>query len=393
MKLLHTADWHAGRTLHGQDRTPEIREVLQEIAELALTGAVDLILVAGDLFDSKNPSAAAEAAVYEFFLTTGARGIPSVVIAGNHDSPSRIDAVSGVLKLAQVHALGEARVSQQGGVFELPLGGEVARIAALPFVSERRIVKVGELLEGDPGAWRERYREGMRKLLQNLTAGFSGDAVNLLMMHTAMDGARLANSEFQFHCTESYSLSADAIPEGVNYAALGHIHMPQGVTGMSENAARYAGSILQLDFGEQGDKKCVYLVEAAPGKPTELREVALQGGKRLKRVKCERGELERRLLELDGFDGWVKLSVELPTPEPGLKERIKREYPNVLIVEQLLPEREREALRGVDHQAMSLLDAYEQFYREERGEALSDELRLGFERLSREVLEPEEERA
>ena len=90
MKILHTADWHAGRVLHGQPRTPEIREVLREIAELARTEAVDLVLVAGDLYDTRNPGAEAEAAVYEFFKTLGDARIPSVVIAGNHDAPGRL---------------------------------------------------------------------------------------------------------------------------------------------------------------------------------------------------------------------------------------------------------------------------------------------------------------
>ena len=71
MKILHTADWHAGRSLHGVDRTAEVAEALQEIAELAVRERVDLILVAGDLFDGKNPSAAAEEAVFAFFLETG----------------------------------------------------------------------------------------------------------------------------------------------------------------------------------------------------------------------------------------------------------------------------------------------------------------------------------
>jgi exonuclease SbcD len=393
MKLLHTADWHAGRTLYGVSRTPEVREVLREIAEVARLEAVDLILVAGDLFDSKYPPPDAEEAVYEFFLTTARAGIPSVVIAGNHDSPQRLDAVGRVLKLADVHVVGEAKVAGQGGVLTLNLKGEAVRIAALPFVSERRIVKVAELVEGDPGTWRDRYRQGMRTLIDNLTANFAGDAVNLLMMHTAMEGATLANSEYVFHCTEAYTVSAAMVPESVSYLALGHIHKPQAVAELAENQGRYAGSIIPLDFGERGDQKCVYLVKAQPGRPSELREVPLKGGKRLKHLKVRREEVERRLAEIKSFDGWVKLSVELAAPEPGLKERIKREHPSVLIVEQLLPERAREETYGVDHQAISLLEAYAQFYREQRGEALPEELRASFESLYREVLEPGAERA
>ncbi|MBS3933618.1 MAG: exonuclease subunit SbcD [Truepera sp.] len=388
MKLLHTADWHAGRTLHGQSRTPEIRQVLREIAELAQLEAVDLILVAGDLFDSKYPTPDAEEAVYEFFLTTGQAGIPSVVIAGNHDSPVRLDAVGRLLRLADVHVVGEARVAGQGGVLELVIKGEKARIAALPFVSERRIVKVAELLGGDPGAWRDRYRAGMRTLINNLTAGFRGDAVNLLMMHTTMEGATLANSEYTFHCTEAYTVSADLVPEGVNYLALGHIHKPQTVAGLAENQARYAGSIIQLDFGEKGDHKVVYLIEAALGQSTKVLEHRLKGGKRLKHFRCERAELERYLPEIAGFSGWAKLSITMERLEPGLKDRLKADYPHLLIVEQSVPGSERERVRGVDH-TKSLVEAYAQFYREDRGEALPDDLRAAFEALYNEAHETE----
>lgn len=378
MKILHTADWHAGRTLHGQGRTPEIREVLQEVAELALTEAADLVLVAGDLYDSKHPGPDAEAAVYEFFRTLGRAGIRSVVIAGNHDSPVRLDAAGGLLELAHARVFGEVKVAQQGGVFELVVAGERARVAALPFVSERRIVKVAELLGGDPGSWREKYREGTRKLVQNLTASFRPDAVNLLLMHTTLNGATLSNSEYSFHCTEDYSVGSDIFPEACNYVALGHIHKPQGVQGYPEQAGRYAGSPLQLDFGEQGDKKYVYLVEAKTGRPTELlRAHEVQAGRRLKRVILEREALDRRLSELE-FDGWLKLSVKLERPEPGLKDRLKRDYPNLLIVEQQLPEQLQLQQRGVDHTRTDLTDAYAQFYGDVRGETLPDDLQEAF---------------
>ncbi len=381
MKLLHTADWHAGRVLHGQPRTPEIREVLCEIAELARTEAVDLVLVAGDVYDTRNPSAEAEAAVYDFFKTLGEAGIPSVVIAGNHDAPGRLEAAAGLLRLAQVHVIGEPRLAGQGGVFTLELGGERARIAALPFVSERRIVKVHELLGSDPGNWRERYREGMRKLIGNLSGEFAPDAVNLMLLHTTTEGARLAHSEYEFHCTETYTLEPDLFPDACNYVALGHIHMPQGVKGMPENAARYAGSILQLDFGEQGDAKYVYILEAKAGKPTKiLKEHALQSGKRLRRVSLAREDLDRKLSDLE-WDGWLKLSIRLERPDPGLKDRLMRDYKNLLVVEQVLPEREGAAQRGVDQHKLSLVEAYAQYYDDVRAAALPPDLRGAFERL------------
>ena len=381
MKVLHTADWHAGRVLHGQPRTPEIRDALREIAELAKSEAVDLVLVAGDLYDTRNPGAEAETAVYEFFKTLGDAQIPSVVIAGNHDAPGRLEAAAGLLGLAGVYVVGEPKPAKQGGLFSLQIGNETARVAALPFVSERRIVKVHELLGSDPGAWREGYREGMRKLINNLTGAFKNDAVNLLLLHTTTEGAKLAHSEYEFHCTDAYTLAPDLFPDTCNYVALGHIHMPQRVQGLPENAGRYAGSVVQLDFGEQGDTKYVYILEAKAGKPTQvLKEHALQAGKRLKRVSVSRDELDRKLSELE-WDGWLKLSLKLERPDPGLKDRLKRDYPNLLVVEQLLPERERLAERPTDQRNLNLLDAYAQFYDDERATALPEDLRRAFREL------------
>jgi DNA repair protein SbcD/Mre11 len=377
VKLLHTADWHAGRNLHGLERTAEIREVLQEIAEIAKTEAVDLILVAGDIFDNKNPSAEAEEAVFDFFLST--KAIPSVVIAGNHDSPQRLEALRQLLKLANVHVVGQPRIASQGGVFDLPIKGETARIAALPFVSERRIVKVTELLEMDVGQQLERYQENMRKLIKNLSSSFDPDVVNILMMHGTMDGATLSSSEYTFHNSETYALKADVLPIEANYVALGHIHKPQGIHGFSDHMGCYSGSIVQLDFGEAESKR-VCIVDAQAGQPTTLREVPLKGGKRLKRVSVDYQDLERKHFDLLEFPGFLKLVVKLDQPRPGLKERIKQSLPNVLAVELELPESESE-LSVVDVAHMNLFEAYGQYYKHERAQDTPEHLQAAFKEL------------
>src|SRR5690554_5026407 len=187
MRILHTADWHAGRALHGADRTPEVRAALNELADMALSERVDAIVVAGDIYDSRNPSAAAEDAVYDFFLRTGAAGIPSVVIAGNHDSHARFDAVSSILRLAKVRTVGSFRPAGQGGLVELELDAGRLKVAALPFISERRMIDAEALLRKDLGAQRDSYREVMRKLIHNLTTGMDHRSVNLLAMHTTFE--------------------------------------------------------------------------------------------------------------------------------------------------------------------------------------------------------------
>lgn len=382
MKILHTADWHTGRTLHGINRTPEIREVLQEIIEIAKTEAVDLVLVAGDIYDKRNPPADAEAAVYEFFLELAKAKIPSVLIAGNHDSPDRLDAVASLLKLSNVTVVGHPKLSKQGGVFDLNIANQTVRIAALPFVSERRIVKVAELLNEDMGAWLEKYQTGMRKLVNNLTRGFSSEQINLLMMHTTMNGSALANSEYQFHCTETYSLSSDIFPEETNYVALGHIHKAQPILDYPPNAAHYSGSVLQLDFGEQASPKYVYIATLEAAKPTVLKEIKLSSGKKLKNIKADLDSLEHKEFEISDFDGWVKLKLKLEHPQPGLKDRIKRNHANILVIETEIANYASEQQKEtIDLEKLSLFEAYQAYYQEKHGKIIPKNIETAFKEL------------
>ncbi|MFA7460392.1 MAG: exonuclease SbcCD subunit D [Trueperaceae bacterium] len=385
MRILHTADWHAGRTLHGADRTPEVRAVLGELADMAISERVDAIVVAGDLYDSRNPSAAAEDAVYDFFLRTGAAGIPSVAIAGNHDSPARFDAVSNVLRLAKVHTVGAFRPAGQGGLVELELAAGRLKVAALPFLSERRMIDAEALLKLDLGAQRDSYRQVMRKLVTNLTQGFDHRGVNVLAMHTTFEGATLANSEYAFHCTSSYTVPASLVPATANYVAVGHIHKPQAIEGLPENKARYSGSPLQLDFGEVGDHKSALLVEAEPGKPSTVTPLPLSAGRRLFRVVVTEQELDGRLDELAHLDGWLKLVIKLERPKPGLKERLQQHLPDLLTVEQLLPGETEEDLVSLDLRALSLVDAYRSYLETERGMQEPDSLVALFQALHDEV--------
>jgi len=385
MRILHTADWHAGRTLHGVDRTPEVRAVLGELADLAVSERVDAIIVAGDVYDSRNPSAAAEDAVYDFFLRTGAAGIPSVVIAGNHDSPARLDAVSKVLELAKVRTVGSFRPAGQGGLVELELPAGHLKVAALPFLSERRMIDADALLHKDLGAQRDSYREVMRKLVQNLTHGFGHRSVNVLAMHTTFEGATLSNSEYAFHCTSSYTVPSSIVPDAANYVALGHIHKPQGVVGLPANKARYSGSPLQLDFGEVGDAKSALLIEAEPGKPSVVTPLPLSAGRKLFRVQLTEEELDAKFDELRELDGWLKLVIRLERPKPGLKERLQQNLPDLLTVEQLLPGETETDLEQIDLRALSLVDAYRAYLVEEKGMETPDALVELFQALHDEV--------
>ncbi|WP_218082424.1 metallophosphoesterase family protein [Anthocerotibacter panamensis] len=243
MRLIHTADWHLGRRLKGVDRTPELALVLDELLAQAKALEVDAVLMAGDLFDTANPPAEAERVAYRFFYGLQQAGIPSILIAGNHDAAVRIDGIANLLSLAGVAARGRPRLAKNGGVITLNTPGGKLCVGMLPFASERKLLTATDLWEKDDVEQRQYYREQVGKLLQNLAQGFREDSVNVLTAHLAIDGARLAHSEVPFYTLNAYALCENILPAAAQYIALGHIHTPQRI--LAAAPTYYSGSLIQ----------------------------------------------------------------------------------------------------------------------------------------------------
>lgn len=379
MRVLHTADFHAGRNLRGLDRTPEVRAALHEIVGHAVSERADAVLVAGDLFDSVNPSADAEEAVYSFFLRLRELKIPSVVIAGNHDSASRLNGLAPLLSHVGAHLVAQVSPSPRDMLREVQgRDGTRLLVGALPYLSERRLVKAADLLQQDVGQWRQSYRDGMGHFLKWLAEGFRADCVNMLMLHATMDGATPSGSErtFAFDLTNSYTLSNQQLPASAQYVALGHIHKPQQPC--EAPLAHYPGSIIQLDFGEAGEAKGLNLVEVEPGRVARVHRIPLSAGTPLKVVRADLDSLDAKLAAVADFPGRVKVVVRVPggAAMPGLKDRVLRAVPGALAVEVEKAEgAEVEALPR--REGLTLEQLFERYHRERRGE-LSPALRTAF---------------
>lgn len=392
MRVLHTADFHAGRNLRGYDRTPEVHEALVEIVGLARSERADAVLISGDLFDTVNPSAEAEAAVFDFFLRLRDAGIPAVAIAGNHDSAARLHGLAGLLGWVGVQLVAQPSANPLDLIRTLELrNGERLTVGALPFLSERRLVKAADLLGGDVGAWRQKYREGMGFFLRRIAEGFREGSVNMLMGHATMDGAVPSGSErtMQFDLMNAYTLSPLQLPAEAQYVALGHVHKPQKSSEMP--LAHYPGSVIQLDFGEGGEKKQVNLVEVEAGRPARVTPIQLASGRELRTVRVGLEHVERSLEKLAGFSGLVKVVVQAPsgTALPGLKDRVLRLMPNTLAVE-LDAVQDDLALPELKREGLSLTELYERFHQERRGELPLD-LRAAFREADEAARGQEEE--
>ena len=247
VKILHTSDWHVGRRIRGRDRSDEHRAVLGELSEIADTTRVDLTLVAGDLFDSSSPTPASEEIVWRALLEL-AEVSPVAVVAGNHDSPARLDAVTPLLKMGRVIVVGSPQSPEVNGVIDFESIG--VKLALLPFVSQRGIVKAEDIMDSDPDQHAGAFEERLRRILEKLTEDMTTETVNVLMSHLTVYGALAGGGERQAHIF-GYAIPTGLFPGHLSYVALGHLHRQQKMPHSS--AVWYSGSPLQLDFGEVAD--------------------------------------------------------------------------------------------------------------------------------------------
>ena len=326
MKLLHTSDWHVGKTIRGHSRIPEHEAVLTEIVTLADEHSVDLVIVAGDLFETATPTAEAESLVYRTLLQLLDTGAHVAVISGNHDNARRLHAVAPVFEaLGRIHLVTEPTRPDDGGVIRLSMpGGEQVRLAMLPFVSQRGVVRAKNLMEAAAYENTQAYADRVRLLIETLTAEFDSDTVNILAAHAFVYGGQLGGGERAAHFIDDYAISAQSFPVTASYVALGHVHRPQKIPGAAP--IHYCGSPLQLDFGEEDQRKQVNLVEIEPGIPPEVTHASLSGGRALRTLRGTVAELAELAARGEDSavvdDAWLRVMVQEPR-RAGLADEVR----------------------------------------------------------------------
>lgn len=328
MRILHTSDWHIGKRLKGINRLDEQVVVLAELVALADRESVDLVLVAGDLFETATPTPAATGLAYRTLLALRDTGAAVLVVAGNHDNQAGLDALRPVLAGAGITALGQVARPDAGGVVEVTTrSGERAVVAMVPFLSQRYVIRAQELMSGDAADHNATYDERVRRIVAALCSGFRADTVNLVLAHLMVRGGRLGGGERDAQTIFDYSVDAMAFPGSAHYVALGHLHRFQQVG--ATLPAYYSGSPLQLDFGETEDDKGAVIVQAAAGIPAKVRFVGLSGGRRLRTVHGTLGELAA----IAGSTGDDLLRVVVREPRrPGLAQEVRDLLPNAVEV-------------------------------------------------------------
>jgi len=331
LTLLHTSDWHLGRTLYGRKRYPEFEAFLSWLAETLRQERVDVLLVAGDVFDTTTPSHRAQELYYGFLCRVAASPCRHVVvIGGNHDSPSFLNAPRELLRALHVHVMGAApdRLEDEVLVLDTADGSPALIVCAVPYLRDRelRTAEAGEsiedkerkLIEGIRGHYGAVVALAQRKRTE-LGVGIPVVATGHLFTagaHTVDgDGVR------ELYVGSLAHVAADIFPGGLDYLALGHLHTPQRVNG--SEVMRYSGSPLPMGFGEAGRDKSVCLVEFS-GAPAEVRLLQVPVFQKLERIQGTWEDLSTAVSELSiaGSRAWLEIVYDGDEVLSDLRQRL-----------------------------------------------------------------------
>lgn len=389
MKILHTGDWHLGKNLEGHSRLDEQEQFLNDFVKLVEQEQVDLIIIAGDIYDTSNPPARAEKLFYDTLKKLSAHGERlTLVIAGNHDNPERLVAAGplamehGIIMVGtpktvvQPGRYGRHQLIQSGeGYIELEINGEKAVILTVPYPSEKRL---NEVLYNDMDEAEERaksYSDRIKELFNTLKEHYREDTINLVVSHLFAMGSEESGSERSIQLGGSYIVNGDCFPEEAQYIALGHVHKPQIVPG-THGRARYSGSPLQYNKKEINFIKKCFIVNLKPQSEFEIEEREIPIYKPIEIWKC--GSIEEAIEKCEENKErscyvYLEITTDRYIREDEIKE-MKRYKDDILEITPKLIQTEADEEELSKLMEQSFEDIFKAFYQKERGVEVQEEV-------------------
>ncbi|ASS70569.1 exonuclease subunit SbcD [Bacillus atrophaeus] len=372
MRILHTADWHLGKTLEGRSRLNEQAEFLEELNRIVKEEKIDAVVMAGDAFDTVNPPALAEQLFYESLSALSDRGKrPVVVIAGNHDNPDRLSAASPLTTEHGIHLIGYPKTEPVH--IEVPSADELLAVAALAYPSEARL---NEVLSDtfEEKLLRDHYDIKIRQAFEHMSRQCQKGAVKIAASHLYVAGGNQTDSERPIEVGGAYTVAAESLPADAAYVALGHLHRPQTIK-RAKTLARYSGSPLAYSFSEAGYAKSVTVVEAGPAGKASWKEIFLSSGKPLVKWKAANGlsEVYSWLEEGRDTNAWIDLEIRV-TDQLSLEEihRLRKSHPGFIHIRPIFEEKDT-AVEPIEIEHASIEDRFKKFYEKQTGGAVPDE--------------------
>lgn len=332
MRILHTSDWHLGRSLYNRKRHAEFQAFLDWLADAVAANNVDALIIAGDVFDTGTPGNRSQEMYYRFLCRmTGSSCRHVVAVAGNHDSATFLDAPKELLKVLDIHVVGGMAADPADEVIILRDAGGAPElvVCAVPYL---RDCDVRESEAGESGEDKERkLQAGIHAHYAAVVAAAveardrEGDGIPIVATgHLFAAGGQTSTNDGvrELYIGSLSRVTADAFPPAIDYLALGHLHAPQKVSG--SETRRYSGSPLPMSFDETERAKSVCLVEFGAAEP-KVTQLPVPEFQRLERVRGSWEAIAVRIAELsaENADAWLEVTLEGGETIPDLRGRLE----------------------------------------------------------------------
>ncbi len=339
LRVLHTADWHLGKTLNDQSRDEEHLLFLNWLLKIIDEGAVDVLVIAGDVFDSPNPPQLAQTRYYDFVSQLYKNTNCSLIVtAGNHDSPLQLEAPRQVLHALGAHVVGFLPENPASRLIVLPSPDNPRLvIAAIPFLRDRDLRKgyagqdASDIQQALTAGIKRRYEETAEAAIK-----WSEKGVPVLATgHLTVMGASKSDSEREIHIGGLGDVGADVFPDIFSYVALGHLHRPQ----TPDNRVCYSGSPIALSFSEANDTKEVQILDFANGTLKEHTPIPVPVFRKLAQIRTPWNDLSESISSFNPDTGNLETWVEVIVKDASLGEDINE------VVQNLVAERNFQVLK------------------------------------------------
>ena len=334
MRFIHTSDWHIGKNLEGHSRLEEQEKFCNDFIKIVETNNIDMVIIAGDVYDTSNPPAGAETLFYKTICKLADNGNRCVlVIAGNHDNPERLSAITPLAKEQGIIILGYPLssitklkyngyeiVEAKEGYMKLDIKGEKVCVITLPYPSEKRLNDAIRGVESEEEL-QKTYSSKIGDIFRKLEENFEEDSINIAVSHLFVCGGNSSDSERQIQLGGSLVVDKHDLPQKSQYTALGHLHKPQKVS--ERLNVYYSGSPLQYSVKENMYAKGANIVEIHAKENPVITPIYFNNYKPIEIFKCDGIEEALKVCE-ENKDRDIWSYFEIKTEEVISQDNIKK---------------------------------------------------------------------
>ncbi len=376
MKILHTSDWHLGKNLEQFSRLNEQEKFLNELIDIIEKNKIDMLLVAGDIYDTVNPQAKAEQLFYKYINKINRDGeVPIIIIAGNHDSYERLIACNPIINEKGIYIIGkysDTIKKFENEYFKITktfLGGlniylkkinETASIITMPFPTEKNL---NELIDYETKKdYQLKYSNKVIELLENSATNFTKDTVNILMAHIFAQGGITSASERDIQIGGAYVVEVEKLLKNCDYIALGHMHQAQHLK-KAIAPCYYSGSPIQYSRSEAKKPKSVYILEFDKNKNLKIEKEYLSDYKSIEIIKAKTFEEAKEKCEsIKDIDCYVYFDLDMESLSQQKVNELKKMVRDVVTISLENSESEYDT-NTIDFETMTVEEIFKEFYK------------------------------